>query len=184
MVADTLSSSTLLRTLRSVVEAMWLPGTNGKPSHRTNAWTLHLNFDVDHHVPVSWELTDARGKGAGDEKNVLRKRLQPDRTHVMDRYYARFTLRRNNRRRRSRSAGGLDPREKHSLEPGSTPMHPAYNRGAERDWSRPVFRSHCLSASNVCAGARADLPDAVGPGITSSGNEVAVSIRIRNNRQA
>ena len=82
----------LLRTLRSVVEAMWLPGTNGKPSHRTNAWKLHLNFDVDHHVPVSWELTDARGKGASNEKNVLRKRLQPDRTYVMDRYYAQFKL--------------------------------------------------------------------------------------------
>jgi hypothetical protein len=87
-----LVDGTLLKTLRSVVEAMWMPGTNGKDSHRTHAWKLHLNFDVDHHVPLSWELTDARGKGASDEKNVLRKRLLPDRTYVMDRYYAQFKL--------------------------------------------------------------------------------------------
>jgi hypothetical protein len=87
-----LVDGTLLRTLRSVVEAMWMPGTNGKDSHRTHAWKLHLNFDVDHHVPVSWELTDARGRGASDEKNALRRRLAADRTYVMDRYYAQFKL--------------------------------------------------------------------------------------------
>jgi hypothetical protein len=87
-----LVDGTLLRTLRSVVEAMWLPGTNGKASHRTHAWKLHLNFDVDHHVPASWELTDARGKGASDEKQAMRRRLAADRTYVMDRYYAQFTL--------------------------------------------------------------------------------------------
>jgi hypothetical protein len=87
-----LVDGTLLKTLRTVVEAMWLPGTDGKEAHRTHAWKLHLNFDVDHHVPVSWELTDARGKGASDEKNVLRRRLQADRTYVMDRYYAQFKL--------------------------------------------------------------------------------------------
>lgn len=87
-----LVDGTLLKTLRTVVEAMWLPGTDGKEAHRTHAWKLHLNFDVDHHVPVSWELTDARGEGASDEKNALRRRLQADRTYVMDRYYAQFKL--------------------------------------------------------------------------------------------
>jgi hypothetical protein len=87
-----LVDGTLLRTLRSVVEAMWLPGTNGKDSHRTHAWKLHLNFDVDHHIPASWELTDARGVGASDEKNALRRRLKANRTYVMDRYYAQFKL--------------------------------------------------------------------------------------------
>lgn len=87
-----LVDGTVLKTLRSVVEAMWLPGTNGEDSQRTHAWKLHLNFDVDHHVPASWELTDARGEGASDEKQVLRKRLQAERTYVMDRYYAQFKL--------------------------------------------------------------------------------------------
>lgn len=87
-----LVDGTALRTLRSVVEAMWLPGTDGKEAHRTHAWKLHLNFDVDHHVPASWELTDARGRGPSEEKEVLRRRLKPGHIYVMDRGYAKFTL--------------------------------------------------------------------------------------------
>lgn len=88
----TLVDGTALRTLRSVIEAMWLPGTDGKEEHRTHAWKLHLHFDVEHHVPARWELTDARGEGDSDEKNVLRKSLLPDHTYVMDRGYAQFVL--------------------------------------------------------------------------------------------
>jgi len=87
-----LVDGTLLKTLRTVVEAMWLPGSDGKEDHRTHAWKLHLNFDVDHHVPASWELTDARGEGKSDEKNALRRRLAGDHTYVMDRNYAQFKL--------------------------------------------------------------------------------------------
>jgi len=88
----TLVDGTMLRTLRSVVEAMWLPGTNGKDANRTHAWKLHLHFDVDHHVPTQWDLTDARGEGPSEEKSVLRKRLAPGHTYVMDRGYAQMTL--------------------------------------------------------------------------------------------
>jgi len=88
----TLVDGTALRTLRSVVEAMWLPPTDCKPEHRTHAWKLHLQFEVDHHVPTQWELTDARGEGASDEKNVLRRHLLPGHTYVMDRNYAQFRL--------------------------------------------------------------------------------------------
>ena len=88
----TLVDGTMLRTLRSVVEAMWLPGTNGKDVNRTHAWKLHLHFDVDHHVPTKWDLTDARGEGQSDEKSVLRRRLSPGHTYVMDRGYAQMTL--------------------------------------------------------------------------------------------
>jgi len=87
-----LVDGTLLKTLRTVVEAMWLPGSDGKEAHRTHAWKLHLNFDVDRHVPASWELTDARGEGKSHERSVLRKRLAADHTYVMDRNYAEFTL--------------------------------------------------------------------------------------------
>jgi hypothetical protein len=86
-----LVDGTVLKTLRTVVEAMWLPAA-GKKDRRTHAWKLHLNFDVDHHVPRSWELTDASGKGEANEKRALRKRLAPDHTYVMDRGYAQFTL--------------------------------------------------------------------------------------------
>jgi hypothetical protein len=88
----TLVDGTMLRTLRSVVEAMWLPGANGKDANRTHAWKLHLHFDVDHHVPTQWDLTDARGEGSSDEKSVLRRRLSPGHTYVMDRGYAQMTL--------------------------------------------------------------------------------------------
>ncbi len=88
----TLVDGTLLRTLRSVVEAMWLPGTDGKHEHRTHAWKLHLHFDVDHHVPTRWELTNARGEGRSEERDVLLKRLKADHTYVMDRGYSKFTL--------------------------------------------------------------------------------------------
>ena len=87
-----LVDGTLLKTLRTVVEAMWLPGSDGKEAHRTHAWKLHLNFDVDHHMPASWELTDARGEGKSHEKNALRRRLAKDHTYVMDRNYAQFKL--------------------------------------------------------------------------------------------
>lgn len=87
-----LVDGTLLKTLRTVVEAMWLPGSDGKEAHRTHAWKLHLNFDVDHHMPASWELTDARGEGKSHEKSALRRRLAKDHTYVMDRNYAQFKL--------------------------------------------------------------------------------------------
>ncbi|HEV2687559.1 MAG TPA: IS4 family transposase [Bryobacteraceae bacterium] len=88
----TLVDGTALRTLRSVVEAMWLPGTDGKDEHRTHAWKLHLHFEVDRHIPTHWDLTDARGEADSDEKSVLRKRLAPGHTYVTDRGYAQFTL--------------------------------------------------------------------------------------------
>ena len=88
----TLVDGTALRTLRSIVEAMWLPGTDGKDEHRTHAWKLHLHFEVDRHIPTRWDLTDARGEGESDEKSVLRKRLKPGHTYVIDRGYAQFTL--------------------------------------------------------------------------------------------
>ena len=87
-----LVDGTLLKTLRTVVEAMWLPGSDGKDAHRTHAWKLHLNYDVDHHVPSSWELTDARGEGKSHERNVLRKRLAADHTYVLDRNFAEYKL--------------------------------------------------------------------------------------------
>lgn len=84
-----LVDGTIIDTLCTVTEAMYLPLVDGTARH---AWKLHLNFDVDHHVPVGWKLTDARGKGDSDERSVLRKRLAPGRTYVMDRGYAQFSL--------------------------------------------------------------------------------------------
>jgi hypothetical protein len=88
----TLVDSTVLNTLCTIAEAMYLPvGRNRTGGHR-HAWRLHLHLDVDHHVPTQWEITDPRNSGKSDEKNVLRSTLQAGHTYVMDRWYAQFTL--------------------------------------------------------------------------------------------
>src|SRR4051812_39109136 len=46
----TLVDSTVIQTLCTVAEAMFLPLGDGRHSH---AWRLHLQFDVDHHVPAA-----------------------------------------------------------------------------------------------------------------------------------
>jgi hypothetical protein len=85
----TLVDSTLIQTLCTVAEAMFLPLGDGRHSH---AWRLHMQFDVDHHVPGSWEITTPINSGKSDEKNALRRHLQPGHTYVMDRWYAQYVL--------------------------------------------------------------------------------------------
>jgi hypothetical protein len=85
----TLVDSTLIQTLVSVAEAMYQPESHGPYRH---AWRLHLQLDVDHHVPGAWEITAPKNTGKSDEKNVLRARLQSGHTYVMDRWYAQFVL--------------------------------------------------------------------------------------------
>jgi hypothetical protein len=85
----TLVDSTLIQTLCTVAEAMFLPLADGRHSH---AWRLHLQFDVDHHVPGRWEITEPKNTGRSDEKSVLRRNLCAGHTYVMDRWYAQFTL--------------------------------------------------------------------------------------------
>lgn len=85
----TLVDSTVINTLCTVAEAMFLPLGGGRHSH---AWRLHLQFDVDHHVPGAWEATEPKNTGCSDEKSVLRRNLAAGHTYVMDRWYAQFTL--------------------------------------------------------------------------------------------
>jgi hypothetical protein len=85
----TLVDSTLLQTLTSVTEAVFMPHAQGPYRH---AWRLHLQLDVDHHVPTAWDVTPPKNTGKSDEKNVLRRRLEAGHTYVMDRWYAQFVL--------------------------------------------------------------------------------------------
>jgi hypothetical protein len=85
----TLVDATVMQTLCTVAEAMFLPLGDGRHSH---AWRLHLGLDVDHHVPSQWEVTDPRNTGKSDEKNALRRRLAAAHTYVIDRWYAQFVL--------------------------------------------------------------------------------------------
>jgi len=85
----TLVDSTLLQTLSTVTQAVFMPHAHGPYRH---AWRLHLQLDVDHHVPSNWEVTPPKNTGKCDEKNVLRRNLQAGHTYVMDRWYAQFVL--------------------------------------------------------------------------------------------
>ena len=80
----TLVDGTVIRTLRTVTEAMWMHGKAG--------WRLHWEFDVDAHVPSACTLTPPKNNGRSSEKAVLRRKLTAGRTYVLDRGYAQFTL--------------------------------------------------------------------------------------------
>jgi hypothetical protein len=85
----TLVDSTVIQTLCTVAQAMFLPLGDGRHTH---AWRLHLQLDVDHHAPGAWEITGPKNTGKSDEKSVLRRKLSAGHTYVMDRWYAQFTL--------------------------------------------------------------------------------------------
>jgi hypothetical protein len=79
----------VIRTLSSLVQAVFMGDKNGK-SH--SGWRLHTHFDIDRHVPSRIEVTSARNSGKDDEKSRLRGALRPDHCYVMDRWYAEFAL--------------------------------------------------------------------------------------------
>lgn len=54
-------------------------------------WTLHTHFEVDRHVPTRMDLTPTAG-GEHDERAVMERAIESDRTYVMDRGYAKFEL--------------------------------------------------------------------------------------------
>lgn len=84
-----LVDGTILDTLCTVTRAMYVTRVDGSPQH---AFKLHLGFEVDRHVPTHFAVTDARGAGDSGERAVLRRRLEPGHTYVMDRGYAQFQL--------------------------------------------------------------------------------------------
>jgi hypothetical protein len=85
----TLVDGSLLKALPRIVEAMWL---NTRTGTRHHAFRLHVQLELDRHVPTHLELTDGRNSGKSDEKTVLRASLGKDRCYVMDRWYAQFKL--------------------------------------------------------------------------------------------
>ncbi len=85
----TLVDSTLLQTLSTVADAAFLSHARGPYRY---AWRLHLQLDVDGHVPGDWEVTPPKNTGKSDEKSVLQRHLRPGHTYVMDRWYAQFVL--------------------------------------------------------------------------------------------
>jgi len=77
----TLVDGSLLPALPKLTEAMWLDDKN-------KAFKMHTHFELLKSVPVRMDLTE----GNGNEREVLARALEPGRTYVMDRGYAKFAL--------------------------------------------------------------------------------------------
>ena len=77
----TLVDGSLLPALPKLTEAMWLDDKN-------KAFKMHTHFELLKSVPVRMDLTE----GNFSEREVLAKALEPERTYVMDRGYAKFAL--------------------------------------------------------------------------------------------
>jgi hypothetical protein len=80
----------VVKTLSRIVQAAYLKSCGDGRS--LSAWRLHTHFEVERGLPVRIDVTGAGNHGAGDERAVLRKALQPERCYVMDRGYAQFSL--------------------------------------------------------------------------------------------
>ena len=54
-------------------------------------WTLHTHFEVDRFIPTKINVTPTAG-GEHDERAVMERTIEPNRTYAMDRGYAKFDL--------------------------------------------------------------------------------------------
>lgn len=80
----------VVRTFSNIVQAAYLKSPTGGRSK--SAYRLHTHFDIERGVPLRIDVTGGCNSGADDEREVLRKHLQPDHCYVMDRGYAKFAL--------------------------------------------------------------------------------------------
>lgn len=77
---------TLLKSLPQITQACW------QSRRHPDGWRLHTQFEILRGAPRRIDLTDARNRGAANEKTVLRETLQPDCCYVTDRGYEQFSL--------------------------------------------------------------------------------------------
>lgn len=86
--ALTAVDGTLLSALPKLMQASFLKRSTGSGLVK---WRLHAHFEVDRYVPTRIDVTP-NGGGEHDERAVLERTIEPDRTYVMDRGYAKFKL--------------------------------------------------------------------------------------------
>ena len=86
--ALTAVDGTLLTVLPKLMQASFLKRSTGSGLVK---WRLHTHFEVDRYVPTRIDVTP-NGGGAYDERAVLERTVEADRTYVMDRGYAKFLL--------------------------------------------------------------------------------------------
>ncbi len=78
----------LLAVLPKLMQASVLKRATGSGLVK---WRLHTQFEVDRYVPTRIDVTP-NGGGPHDERAVLERTIESDRTYVMDRGYAKFAL--------------------------------------------------------------------------------------------
>ena len=81
---------TVMKTLSRLAEAAHLKSPS--TGERTYAWRLHMQYEVDRHVPALLEVTGAANQGDQDERCVLERNLSPGRCYILDRGYMKFQL--------------------------------------------------------------------------------------------
>lgn len=79
---------TLLAALPTLMQASCLKQATGSGLVK---WRLHTHFEVDRQVPLRIDVTP-NGGGVDDERSVLERTIESERTYVMDRGYAKFAL--------------------------------------------------------------------------------------------
>lgn len=86
--ALTAVDGTLLTALPKLMQASCLKVQTGSGLVK---WRLHTHFEVDRYVPTRIDVTPDGG-GDRDERAVLERTIEADRTYIMDRGYAKFAL--------------------------------------------------------------------------------------------
>ena len=86
--ALTAVDGSLLTVLPKLMQASFLKRSTGSGLVK---WRLHTHFEVDRYVPTRIDVTP-NGGGAYDQRAVLERTVEADRTYVMDRGYAKFLL--------------------------------------------------------------------------------------------
>lgn len=85
----TLVDGSIVEALPRIAMASFRDAQAG--SSQKMKWTLHTHFEVVRGVPVRMDVTPTAG-GEHDERAVMARSIEPDRTYVMDRGYAKFDL--------------------------------------------------------------------------------------------
>lgn len=85
----TLVDGTIVEALPRIAMASIRDAQSG--SSKKMKWTLHTHFEVDRYIPTRMDVTPTAG-GPHDERAVMSRAVESDRTYVMDRGYAKFEL--------------------------------------------------------------------------------------------
>lgn len=84
----TLVDGTVLTLLPHLADACFTPTNTDKRVR----FRLHTHFEVDRYVPLRIDVTPDGTGGENDERSMLERTIEPDRTYVMDRGYMKFSL--------------------------------------------------------------------------------------------